>query len=60
LRNASKTILGKVLPVAAALSDWRRFDVIHDYARFYSTFSAHLVPIPVVSTVHHPIDRVRT
>ena len=56
LPNASETILGKVLPVAAAFSDWRHFDIIHDHTRFYSTLSAHLVPIPVVSTVHHPVE----
>ncbi len=54
--NASKTILGKVLPVAAAFSDWRNFDIIHDHTRFYSTLFAHLLPIPVVSTVHHPVQ----
>ena len=56
LPNASETILGKVLPVAAAFSDWRHFDIIHDHTRFYSTLSAHLLPIPVVSTVHHPVE----
>jgi hypothetical protein len=56
LPNASETILGKVLPVAAAFSDWRHFDIIHDHTRFYSTLSAHLVQIPVVSTVHHPVE----
>lgn len=56
LPNASETILGRVLPVAAAFSDWRHFDIIHDHTRFYSTLSAHLLPIPVVSTVHHPVE----
>src|ERR1700704_6626958 len=42
---ASETILGKVLPVAAAFSDWRNFDIIHDHTRFYSTLFAHLLPI---------------
>ena len=56
LTNASDTILGKVLPVAAAYSDWRDFDIIHDHTRFYSTLFAHLLPIPVVSTVHHPVE----
>ena len=46
LPNASETILGKVLPVAAAFSDWRHFDIIHDHTRFYSSLSAHLVPFP--------------
>jgi glycosyltransferase involved in cell wall biosynthesis len=55
-KNASKTILGKVLPVAAAFADWRDFDIIHDHTRFYSTLFAHLVPIPIVSTVHHPVQ----
>jgi glycosyltransferase involved in cell wall biosynthesis len=54
--NAAETILGKVLPVAAAFADWRNFDVIHDHTRFYSTLFAHLLPIPIVSTVHHPIE----
>ncbi|HEY5811652.1 MAG TPA: glycosyltransferase, partial [Terrimicrobiaceae bacterium] len=54
--HASETILGKVLPVAAAFSDWRNFDIIHDHTRFYSTLFAHLLPIPLVSTVHHPIE----
>jgi glycosyltransferase involved in cell wall biosynthesis len=54
--HASETILGKVLPVAAAFSDWRNFDVIHDHTRFYSTLFAHLLPIPLISTVHHPIE----
>lgn len=53
---ASETILGKVLPVAAAFSDWRNFDIIHDHTRFYSTLFAHLLPIPMVSTVHHPAE----
>jgi glycosyltransferase involved in cell wall biosynthesis len=56
LTNASDTILGKVLPVAAAFADWRNFDIIHDHTRFYSTLFAHFVPISVVSTVHHPIQ----
>jgi glycosyltransferase involved in cell wall biosynthesis len=56
ISNASDTILGKVLPVAAAFADWRHFDIIHDHTRFYSTLFAHLVPIPVVSTVHHPVE----
>jgi glycosyltransferase involved in cell wall biosynthesis len=56
LTNAADTILGKVLPVAAAFADWRKFDIIHDHTRFYSTLFAHFVPIPVVSTVHHPIQ----
>jgi len=56
LSNASETILGKVLPVAAAFSDWRNFDIIHDHTRFYSTLFAHLLPIPLVSTVHHPVE----
>jgi glycosyltransferase involved in cell wall biosynthesis len=56
LTNASDTILGKVLPVAAAFSDWRNFDIIHDHTRFYSTLFAHLLPIPMVSTVHHPVE----
>jgi glycosyltransferase involved in cell wall biosynthesis len=56
ITNAADTILGKVLPVAAAFSDWRNFDIIHDHTRFYSTLFAHLLPIPVVSTVHHPIE----
>ena len=54
--HASETILGKVLPVAAAFSDWRNFDIIHDHTRFYSVLFAHLLPIPLVSTVHHPIE----
>ena len=56
MRNASETILGKVLPVAAAFADWRNFDIVHDHTRFYSILFAHLLPIPVVSTVHHPIE----
>ena len=28
--GASETILGKVLPIAAAFADWRNFDIIHD------------------------------
>src|SRR3981189_787355 len=56
LTNAADTILGKALPLAAAFSDWRNFDIIHDHTRFYSTLFAHLLPIPVVSTVHHPIE----
>jgi glycosyl transferase family 4 len=52
----SETILGKVFPVAAAFADWRNFDIIHDHTRFYSTLFAHLLPIPLVSTVHHPIE----
>ena len=55
-RHASETILGKVLPVAAAFADWRDFDIIHDHTRFYSILFAHLLPIPLVSTVHHPIE----
>ncbi len=54
--HASETILGKVLPVSAAFSDWRNFDIIHDHTRFYSTLFAHLLPIPLVSTVHHPVE----
>jgi glycosyltransferase involved in cell wall biosynthesis len=54
--DAAETILGKVLPVAAAFSDWRNFDIIHDHTRFYSILFAHLLPIPLVSTVHHPIE----
>jgi glycosyltransferase involved in cell wall biosynthesis len=54
--GASETILGKVLPVAAAFADWRNFDIIHDHTRFYSILFAHLLPIPLVSTVHHPIE----
>jgi glycosyltransferase involved in cell wall biosynthesis len=53
---ASETILGKVITIAAAFADWRDFDVIHDHTRFYSTLFAHLLPIPMVSTVHHPIE----
>jgi glycosyltransferase involved in cell wall biosynthesis len=53
---ASETILGKVLTIAAAFADWRNFDVIHDHTRFFSTLFAHLLPIPLVSTVHHPIE----
>lgn len=56
IEHASETILGKVLTIAAAFSDWRNFDVIHDHTRFYSTLFAHLLPIPLVSTVHHPIE----
>ena len=55
-KNTSETILGRVLPVAAAFADWRDFDIIHDHTRFYSTLFAHLLPIPVVTTVHHPIE----
>ena len=55
-RNTTETILGKVLPVGAAFADWRNFDIIHDHTRFYSTLFAHLLPIPLVSTVHHPIE----
>ena len=54
--HASETILGKVLPVSAAFADWRNFDIIHDHTRFFSTLFAHLLPIPLVSTVHHPIE----
>ena len=54
--HASETILGKVLPVSAAFADWRNFDIIHDHTRFYSTLFAHLLPIPLVSTVHHPVE----
>jgi glycosyltransferase involved in cell wall biosynthesis len=54
--HASERILGKVLPVAAAFSDWRNFDIIHDHTRFFSTLFAHLLPIPLVTTVHHPIE----
>jgi Glycosyltransferase Family 4 len=54
--HASQTILGKVLPVSTAFADWRNFDIIHDHTRFFSTLFAHLLPIPVVSTVHHPIE----
>jgi glycosyltransferase involved in cell wall biosynthesis len=53
---ASETILGKVFTIAAAFADWRNFDIIHDHTRFYSTLFAHLLPIPMVSTVHHPIE----
>jgi glycosyltransferase involved in cell wall biosynthesis len=56
LDTAHETILGKVLPVAAAFADWRNFDIIHDHTRFYSTLFAHLLPIPIVSTVHHPAE----
>ena len=45
--------LGKVLPVAAAFA---HFDIIHDHTRFFSTLFAHLVPTPIVSTVHHPVE----
>jgi glycosyltransferase involved in cell wall biosynthesis len=54
--DTTETILGKVLPVAAAFADCRNFDIIHDHTRFYSTLFAHLLPIPLVSTVHHPIE----
>lgn len=54
--HASETILGKVLTIAAAFADWRNFDIIHDHTRFYSTLFAHLLPIPMVSTVHHPVE----
>jgi glycosyltransferase involved in cell wall biosynthesis len=54
--HASETILGKVFPVSAAFADWRNFDIIHDHTRFYSTLFAHLLPIPLVSTVHHPVE----
>ena len=54
--DTTETILGKVLPVGAAFADWRNFDIIHDHTRFYSTLFAHLLPIPLVSTVHHPIE----
>ena len=53
--HASETDLGKVLTIGAAFADWRNFDVIHDHTRFFSTMFAHLLPIPMVSTVHHPI-----
>ncbi|HEY5706013.1 MAG TPA: glycosyltransferase family 4 protein [Terrimicrobiaceae bacterium] len=53
---ASETILGKVLPVAAAFGDWKDFDIIHDHTRFYSTLFAHLLPIPLISTVHHTVE----
>jgi glycosyltransferase involved in cell wall biosynthesis len=53
---ASETILGKVITIVAAFQDWRDFDVIHDHTRFYSTTFAHLLPIPLVSTVHHPVE----
>jgi glycosyltransferase involved in cell wall biosynthesis len=53
---ASETILGKVLTIAATFADWRNFDVIHDHTRFYSILFAHLLPIPLVSTVHHPVE----
>ncbi len=56
LDTAAETILGKVLPVAAAFADWRNFDIIHDHTRFYSTLFAHLLPVPIVSTVHHPAE----
>ena len=56
LTHGSETILGKVWPVAAAFADWRNFDIIHDHTRFYSTLFAHLLPVPLVSTVHHPIE----
>jgi glycosyltransferase involved in cell wall biosynthesis len=56
LDTAHETILGKVLPVAAAFADWRDFDIIHDHTRFYSTLFAHLLPVPIVSTVHHPAE----
>lgn len=54
--HASETILGKVITIGAAFADWRNFDVIHDHTRFYSTLFAHLLPIPMVSTVHHPVE----
>ena len=53
---ASETILGKVITIVAAFQDWESFDVIHDHTRFYSTAFAHLLPIPLVSTVHHPAE----
>ena len=53
---ASETILGKVITIVAAFQDWEQFDVIHDHTRFYSTAFAHLLPIPLVSTVHHPVE----
>ena len=56
ISSAADTTLGKVLPVAAAFADWRHFDIIHDHTRFFSTLFAHLVPIPIVSTVHHPVE----
>ena len=56
LDTAAETILGKVLPVAAAFADWRDFDIIHDHTRFYSTLFAHLLSVPIVSTVHHPAE----
>jgi glycosyltransferase involved in cell wall biosynthesis len=56
MEDAAETILGKVLPIIAAFADWRNFDVIHDHTRFYSTAFAHLLPVPLVSTVHHPIE----
>ncbi len=55
IEHASETILGKVITIAAAFADWRNFDVIHDHTRFYSTLFAPLLPIPLVSTVHHPV-----
>jgi glycosyltransferase involved in cell wall biosynthesis len=54
--DASETILGKVLPVGAAFADCRNFDIIHDHTRFYSVLFAHLLPVPMVSTVHHPVE----
>jgi glycosyltransferase involved in cell wall biosynthesis len=53
---ASETILGKVITIVAAFQDWESFDIIHDHTRFYSTVFAHLLPIPLVSTVHHPVQ----
>ena len=56
MENAARPFFGKVLPIIAAFADWRNFDVIHDHTRFYSTAFAHLLPVPLVSTVHHPIE----
>ncbi|MFZ0708781.1 MAG: glycosyltransferase family 4 protein [Terrimicrobiaceae bacterium] len=54
--DASETILGKVLPVGAAFADCGNYDIIHDHTRFYSVLFAHLLPVPMVSTVHHPVE----
>jgi glycosyltransferase involved in cell wall biosynthesis len=56
ISSAADTTLGKVLPLAATFADWRHFDIIHDHTRFFSTLFAHLVPIPIVTTVHHPVE----
>jgi glycosyltransferase involved in cell wall biosynthesis len=54
--DAWNTPLGMVLPIAAAFLDWQNFDIVHDHTRFFSTLFAHLLPIPLISTVHHPIE----